>query len=706
MTSSHTPEILAPAGSLDILKAGLEAGADAFYLGLKHLNARNGAKNFQPDELREAVQLAHLRSVQEPPNAYQPQSCTPHPDSALLQSTRRNHAKIYLTLNTALAQRELGLAARSLALAEECGVDGVLISDPALLAMKEYFPKLEFHFSTQVGVSSSAGVMAAKKLGLTRVVLARELSFDEIRAASAIEGIETEVFVQGALCFCCSGRCLLSSWGGGRSGNRGACTSPCRVPWTNADDVEARPMSMRDLSLTDWVDALALAGVDSLKIEGRLKSASWVSKAVALYRQALDHTESPEAIRQNALSLGDYTGRDLTDGYLRGDREGLTAVSGRVASTCSCQIAEPQQEETLAITVSEDDKHGTLWQFSHGEKSSTYRTPPQRIANPRRAVSVAEALEAMKTTVKSPVSCTLPQELATKLLPRSAVNNAIEAFSAFLRSLSKEDDGMPRGLELPAEMKIILSTTPSPCLHNNHPLGSAPTRVRLPWNAHIDLPDHLLQIRDCNPQTLEEAEKQAKAVCAIPKAIASLPQVIYEHQIAPLKHLVEKLVQRGHTIEVNSWDTWQIANECHAPMEAGPGLAVLNALAARKLFQLGCRIVSVSQEIDKNQLQDLCAATDVPLSITVFGRPALMTTRAILPSLFADSAFADTRGITLQPEHVGELTILRPTRPLDWRNLRNPAIKAAALVMDLNGYNAIPAPEKQPFLFNYDRRLR
>ncbi|MBR4674846.1 MAG: U32 family peptidase [Victivallales bacterium] len=677
MTPSIKPEILAPAGNMEVLKAGLTAGADAFYLGLKNLNARNGAKNFLPDELREAVQLAHAKN-----------------------------ARVYLTLNTTLSQRELGLAARSLALAEECGVDGVLISDPALLSMKEYFPKLEFHFSTQAGVSCSAGVIAAKRLGLKRVVLARELSFDEIRAAAAIEGIETEVFVQGALCFCCSGRCLLSSWGGGRSGNRGACTSPCRVQWTNADGVEARPMSMRDLSLTDWVDALALAGVDSLKIEGRLKSASWVSKAVALYRQAMDHTESPEAIRQNALSLGDYTGRDLTDGYLRGDRDGLTAVSGRVASTCSCQVAEPQQEETLAITVSEDDKQGTLWQFSLGEKSTTYRTPPQRIANPRRASTIAEAVDAMQASVKSPISCTLPQELAPKLLPRNAVNNAVEAFSAFLRSLSKEDDGMPRGLELPAEVKVILSTTPSPCLHNNHPLGSAPTRVRLPWNAHIDIPDNLLQIRDCNPQTLEEAEKQAKAVCAIPCSIASLPQVIYEYQIAPLKRLVEKLVQKGYTIEVNSWDTWQIATECHATMEAGPGLAVLNVLAARKLFQLGCRLVSVSQEIDKNQLQDLCAAADVPLSITVFGSPALMTTRAKLPTLFAETSYADTRGITLQPEHVGELTILRPTRPFDWRNLRNPAVKAAALVLDLNGNDAIPAPENNQFLFNYNRRLR
>ena len=667
---------------MEALKAGLAAGADAFYLGLKNLNARNGAKNFLPAELREAVQLAHSQN-----------------------------ARIYLTLNTALAQRELGLAARSLALAEQCGVDGILISDPALLAMKPYFPKLVFHFSTQAGVSSSAGVLAAKSMGISRAVLARELSFEEIRAATAIAGMETEVFIQGALCFSCSGRCLLSSWGGGRSGNRGSCTSPCRVSWTNAAGIEARPMSMRDLSLTDWVDALADIGVASLKIEGRLKSASWVSKAVTLYRQTLDHTAPAENIREKALSLGDYTGRDLTDGYLRGDRDNLTAVSGRIAtsyqSPCSTEeIPAPEEASPLTIAVSEDERHATIWQFSKGDCAESFRTPPQHIANPKRASSVKEAVVAMQTTVKSPLQCNLPDALADKPLPRSAIKSAVEAFGAFLRTLAKEDDGMPRGLELPQELKAMLTRAPSPCPVNQHCLGDAPTRARLAWNQRIALPNTLTRIFECNPQSFDDAELQAETVLALPGSIASLPQVIYEYQIAPIRHLLSKLVPAGHTIEVNSWDTWQIATECGAALEAGPGLAVLNTLAARQLFQLGCRLISVSQEIDKNQLQDLCASAEYPLAITVFSRPALMTTRAKLPPLFDNAEMTDSRNTTLQPEHSCELTILRPAHPMDWRRLRNPAIKAAELILDLNGFRELPPFAPHPFLFNYDRRLR
>ena len=135
-------------------------------------------------------------------------------------------ARAFLTLNVDVAERELGQAARSLELARQCGVDAVLIRDPALIALRPEFPEIEFHFSTQTCMASSADVAAARELGATRVVLARELTLAEITAAAAVPGIATEVFVQGALCFCVSGRCLLSSWVGGRSGNRGSCTSP------------------------------------------------------------------------------------------------------------------------------------------------------------------------------------------------------------------------------------------------------------------------------------------------------------------------------------------------------------------------------------------------------------------------------------------------------------------------------------------------
>jgi putative protease len=259
------PELLAPAGDRECLDAALEAGADAVYFGLRMLNARRGAKNFVQDEIAAVVEAAHDRG-----------------------------ARAYLTLNIDLSERELGQAARILELARQCRVDAVLVRDPALLAMKPHFPELEFHFSTQTCMTNSSDAAAAAELGISRVVLAREMSLGEIAAASSVPGVETEVFVQGALCFSVSGRCLLSSWAGGRSGNRGTCTSPCRVPWS-LDGEPAQPFfSMHDLGAIDRLEELRLAGVRALKIEGRLKSARWVGGAVRLYRQALAAASLPQ----------------------------------------------------------------------------------------------------------------------------------------------------------------------------------------------------------------------------------------------------------------------------------------------------------------------------------------------------------------------------------------------------------------------------
>ncbi|MCQ2397466.1 MAG: U32 family peptidase [Lentisphaeria bacterium] len=276
-------EILSPVNA-DTLEAALDAGADAVYFGLKKLNARRGAKNFGQAELAEVVRKIHDRG-----------------------------AKAHLTVNIDLCTRETGLAARTLAFAQECGVDAVIVRDPAILALRPFFPRLEFHLSTQSGVSSSAGARMAKELHCDRVVLARELTHDEIASCCNVGGIDIETFGQGAMCFCASGRCLLSSWVGGRSGNRGACASPCRVGWklVDGDAKEAHPMSMKDLCLVDELPELSRLGVVSLKIEGRLKSAQWVNQAVSLYRKAKNASAGLTELREEASSLGAYTGRAL-----------------------------------------------------------------------------------------------------------------------------------------------------------------------------------------------------------------------------------------------------------------------------------------------------------------------------------------------------------------------------------------------------------
>ncbi|HEX2971738.1 MAG TPA: peptidase U32 family protein, partial [Tepidisphaeraceae bacterium] len=302
-SNAHPLELLAPAGSFEALQAALDAGASAIYLGLKSLNARRGARNFDQEEFARAVETAHAHG-----------------------------ARVHLTLNIDLTQRDLGQAARMLELARQVHADAVLVRDPAFLALRPHYPELEFHFSTQTCMTSSADVAAAGQLGASRVVLARELTLSEIAAASAVPGVQTEIFAQGALCFCISGRCLLSSWVGGHSGNRGACTSPCRVPWNLGDSPAGTPMSMRDLSIAHRLDELRKAGVVSLKIEGRLKNPRWVAQAVSLYRRALAG-EDPATLARDAADLGAYTGRSMTCGYLDAQRADLTATpQGRASS--------------------------------------------------------------------------------------------------------------------------------------------------------------------------------------------------------------------------------------------------------------------------------------------------------------------------------------------------------------------------------------
>lgn len=690
--SEHTihPEILAPAGNPQCLEAAIAAGADAVYFGLRKLNARRGAANFPASGLSDLMTWIHGRG-----------------------------AKAYLTLNINLTQRELGLAARILALAEKCGVDGVLVCDPALLEMRRFFPALPFHFSTQAGISSSAGVKAAKQLGISRTVLARELSRQEI-AAAATPDMELEVFVQGALCFSCSGRCLMSSWVGGRSGNRGACASPCRVAWKNpADGTPQRPLSMHDLCLAGHLAELSALGVASLKIEGRLKTADWVTRAVTLYRQALDNTLPPDELSDQAGLLGAYTGRLLTSGYYDSDCSSLTgeaarpAAAGPVASSGCQTVAQNPDEARFAFSQAEDN--AVICDFAWEEYHDTLRIPPQRIANPRRATNLEEIQTEIQANVPRtiPLKITCPPEILKVRLPRRWTS-AIQSFLDECLRQARRDEEDKIKVQLPGGLAELLAVRPPETSNRLRPDG-VPDRIRLsetelPWleNNFAQL-GHQQIILQIVPG--ETTVPDWLADCG--RLTIALPQVIYENQIPEIRKMLEAAASRAWTVEVNSWDTWQLASEAKVRMEAGPGLAVFNANAARFLLSLGCRCATVSCELDRRQLEELCATAGTPLNLTVFGRPALMQTRAMLPEGFRPQdapGFADNRDLQVITRQEGPLTVLRPLIPFDWRKICNPDIRAAHLTIDLT---ASPDPAREfarptadSVLFNYDRRLR
>jgi len=689
-------EILAPGGGRLQLEAAVAAGADAVYFGLKKLNARQGASNFAPEELSETVAFLH-----------------------------RHKVRAYLTLNIDLAQREIGLAARSLELARQAGVDAVLIKDAALLELIPFFPQLDFHFSTQAAISSSAGMLAAKELGLQRVVLARELSAAEIQAAAAAASdVEAEVFVQGALCFSCSGRCLLSSWGGGRSGNRGACTSPCRVAWKLPDGSAERPLSMFDLCLAGRLKQLAECGVRSLKIEGRLKSPTWVKQAVTLYRQARDGTLEQDLLAEQAAELGAYSGRQLSSAFFASIRSNISGESGRPASseTALPNIAakESKKPNCLQITLQSDERQSLLWHFSWNGREETLRIPPQRIANPKRAIATQDILDSISSqppgNLRLEISCS--DELREKLLPRRCQKTVLEVIGDFVRRAGKAAEGTVR-VELPAEINAFLEQKRKPCRENRLTLGDRPNRLRigsseLAWlRGYITKQPGCKIILACHPGTDKEdcpilIEEFAPWLAAI-----ALPAVVYEEQLPDCRQLLDLARKAGLPVEVNSWDTWLLAKQAGVLMEAGPGLAVLNADAARFLEKQGCACATISSEIDASQLEELCQKALSPLSLYLFARPPLMQTRVELPGEYSPekgNSFSDSREITLRPRREGALTVLRPEIPFDWRTLKNPLVRVAHLIVDLEASpdpeQDLKKPEKAPFLFNYERKLR
>ncbi|MBI2804603.1 MAG: U32 family peptidase [Planctomycetes bacterium] len=275
-------ELLAPAGGLDAGFAAFHFGADAIYLGLKKFSARAEAENFTLDELDEITAYAHA-----------------------LQPRRR----VFVTINTLIRQDELAELIDTLASLVDLGVDAVIVQDLGVYrAVRQFFPQLELHGSTQMAVHNRAGAETLKDLGFSRVVLARELTFEEVNDITAAAGVETEVFIHGALCYAYSGLCLFSSQTLGRSGNRGKCAYSCRdsydvadAPMTLRDGSAVKrdprrgfPFSMKDLALPDHLPALRATGVSCFKIEGRKKSPLYVATTTDYYRKLLDGTLKPD----------------------------------------------------------------------------------------------------------------------------------------------------------------------------------------------------------------------------------------------------------------------------------------------------------------------------------------------------------------------------------------------------------------------------
>jgi hypothetical protein len=381
--------------------------------------------------------------------------------------------------------------------------------------------------------------------------------------------------------------------------------------------------------------------------------------------------------------------------------------------------AVQEEPDTPRLTVKLEDDKSILCKLRYRHLKEVMRIPEQRIANPRRAERLGEMLDAVAEQAprNSQPVVTCLEKVRRILLPRRW-QSAIQSFyDNVLRQADKSDDGEVKAA-LPAEVSAYLRQEP-PCAANRLPLNGIPGALRLSRTeikVLLEHPELVVKKQVFLEVWPTELAFWEKTIPQLPPAdyVLALPQIIYEEELAGGRALLELARRHSCRVEVNSWDTWQLARENGwQSFVAGPGLAVLNANAARFLRSQGCQTVTVSPEIDRRQLEELSAACTVPLTVLVFSRPPLMQTRAELPDGCRpeDTAtLTDSRQIVLLPRREGALTVLRPQIPLDWRTIVNPDIKVANLVVDLV---ASPDPcrelrqiSHESFLFNYGRRLR
>ena len=433
------PELLAPAGDFDALTAAILAGADAIYAAGKSFGARAYAKNFTEEELLCAVRLCHLHGV-----------------------------RLYVTLNVLINDKEIDCALDYAERLYTMGVDALIIADTGLVSLiKERIPDLELHASTHMGIHNRAGADLAYRLGLSRVVLARECSGKDISDITASCLPETEVFLHGALCVCHSGQCLFSSMVGGRSGNRGECAQPCRLPYNSGK----YPLSLKDLSLADHITELIASGVSSLKIEGRMKSPSYVYEVTSIYRKLLDEGRNATEKEKNRLAEV-FSRGGFTDGYFTNklsgkmtgirteadkrasrelDEKDLILPKIRLTARCDMALGKPSR---LTLFAKLSERGGRETEISASAEGAM---PSEAISSPLEKDSVAARLSKMGSTPFSLSPLDTELTLGEGInLPPSAINELrrqtadmlLSKLEAPLSKLLGKKDHNPGGIDI------------------------------------------------------------------------------------------------------------------------------------------------------------------------------------------------------------------------------------------------------------------
>ena len=598
-------ELLAPAGSQEALVAAVQSGADAVYLGAGPLNARRNAKNFSRDELPGVVRYCHLRGT-----------------------------KVYLTLNTLLAQRELPLAVATARDASRAGVDAILVQDLGLARLlRAAVPDVPLHASTQMTVCSLDGVRACADLGMERVVLSRELPETEVRALCASSPVELEVFVHGALCMCYSGQCFFSAVLGGRSGNRGLCAQPCRLAFRAPGQKKpGHPLSLKDLCLAGDLAAMERMGLACLKLEGRMKRPEYVAVVTAIYAACLREGRGPTPQEQEELAAA-FSREGFTQGYWRG-RTGPAMFGARPEGTREPEalFAAARQryghgehrlvpvaldltvraEEPLRLTVSDGDGHRVSADGAVPEAArSRAVTAAQLTAQLGKTGGTVYRAEDVRADVADGLS-----------VPLSAVNalrrDALAALDA-ARTAPPPRRDLP--LPEPAPRRPGWSGDPALSLsfHRADQLSAA---VLDQGPAFVWLPVEELAAHRA------DVAAWAAAYPAV-RFGAVLPRVVWDGELPQLDALLDAARAGGATEALLGHIGQLRLARAHGLTPRGDyGLGLMNDETAHVLADLGFRSVTASFEARFAQIRALDKPVDT--TVLVYGRLPLMLTQNCL----------------------------------------------------------------------------
>ena len=608
-------EILAPVGNKEMLRAAVFSGADAVYLGFSGFNARTSANNFNADTLKDAVAFCHARGV-----------------------------AVHVALNTTVYGGELPALEQAIRAVAASGADAVICQDLAVATLiGKIAPQLPRHGSTQMSVHSLQGALELKELGFTRVVLARELSMPEVEHITKHCGIETECFVHGALCMCVSGQCYMSAFLGGRSGNRGSCAGPCRLPFEANALPEGKPgrlhhLSLKDNSVIDKLDKLQALGVASAKIEGRLRTPEYVAAAVSACLAGREGRAYDRDLLKNAFSRSGFT-----SGYLDGK------IDGTMFGVRSEADAE-QTKKTLPM----------LRELYRRERSRVPVKMKLEIEEGGEKLTVTDA-DGSKAFAYGDAEPQPARTDPTESLHRSLAKTGGTPFAVEDQDIAVEMDGGPwfipgsavnelRREALDALLKKREVLRPWPTTEEHVPalpLRTLPPHrtLRARFESWEQVPERALDGIEYLILPIAQADRVPREWRA--KTLLELPRVMFGK-------LEEDTARRIAATQDSGFTGYEVSNIAHLrlcrglPMSGSFGLNITNQLAAQFYADNGLGSMLILPEVKDSDISTIAPTHNgrpVPTGVLVYGHMPLMITRACPLQNIHDCAHCDKTGV-------------------------------------------------------------